>query len=77
MSVSRSCKKKFTPVAPLEDFAELFKIITFLLLIPVALNKGLSICGDPELCVQLHYITGGGGGGGGGELYTWYLFAFT
>ena len=59
MSASRSSKMEFSLVTsylPIEDFAKLFKIIAFLLLVAVALNKGWSSCKGQELCVELHYI---------------------
>ena len=58
MSANRSCKKKKkvrsrTCSSPLiEDFAEIFKIINFLLLVPIALNNGWSRRGDLELSLR-------------------------
>ena len=42
---SKSCRKKISPVLMTEEFSEVLKIITFLLMVYVSLKEGWFNCG--------------------------------
>ena len=42
---SKSCRKKISPVLMTEEFSEVLKIITFLLMVHVSLKEGWFNCG--------------------------------
>ena len=45
---SKSCSKKISPVLMTEEFSEVLKIITFLLMVHVSLREGWFNCGGQE-----------------------------
>ena len=47
---SKSCRKKISPVLMTEEFSEVLKIITFLLMVHVSLREGWFNCGAKSVC---------------------------